>query len=268
MACTKIAQSSREFKKSGKPFDNDQSAHYVPACGGDRSPKVQPSMTKHQETGTMRTDHETPTPFPSNGELSRDRRHRRSGAISFLRIVIPLFLMTGSAIAPPVASAGSTYSIVNYPSLYDPVTLTGSITTDGKIGTLSSADITNWNITESRSGTTATLTPSDSTNASGTFEATPFSLKVANSNDLIQFNSTINADSISWAGPTANIFSFVIQFPNGATSTVAGGWDPASVVASVPEPSSVVLAALGTVVVIIGHGWSRHRQARRRQASA
>lgn len=54
-----------------------------------------------------------------------------------------------------IASAGSiTYNFVNYPSVQSGYTVNGSITTDGKIGAITTSDITAWSYTLSNGGTT------------------------------------------------------------------------------------------------------------------
>ncbi len=63
---------------------------------------------------------------------------------------------------PQAALAGSmTYDLVNYPDLQNGWTLTGTITTDGNIGSISSTDITSWMWTVSMSGDTQTYRSTD-----------------------------------------------------------------------------------------------------------
>jgi hypothetical protein len=72
--------------------------------------------------------------------------HRRSVAIGALRIWIPLLLMAGGAIAPPASQGGITYNLVNYATLQNGYTVSGTITTDGAIGTITNENVDKWDI--------------------------------------------------------------------------------------------------------------------------
>jgi hypothetical protein len=85
---------------------------------------------------TMSSNHYT---IPLSG-------HRRSVAIGALRIWIPLLLMAGGAIAPPASQGGITYNLVNYATLQNGYTVSGTITTDGAIGTITNENVDKWDI--------------------------------------------------------------------------------------------------------------------------
>src|SRR5271157_3999787 len=63
---------------------------------------------------------------------------------------------------PQAVLAGSmTYDIVNYPDLQNGWTLSGTITTDGTIGTIQASDITSWTWTIVEAGTALTIRSTD-----------------------------------------------------------------------------------------------------------
>jgi hypothetical protein len=79
---------------------------------------------------------------------------------------ITLLLLAGIAlIATEGIAASITYSIVPYPTITNPYTVTGTITTNGATGTnLPGADITSWDITITSPTTSITMTPTNSIN--------------------------------------------------------------------------------------------------------
>lgn len=56
---------------------------------------------------------------------------------------------SGDECCASTTAASITYIIQNYASLQDGYTLSGTITTDGNVGTLSASDITGWSFTTS-----------------------------------------------------------------------------------------------------------------------
>jgi hypothetical protein len=70
----------------------------------------------------------------------------------FLALAGLLFL----AMASNRASAGLTYSLTNFAGLQNGWTVSGSITTDGTIGSLSQSNITSWNYTATNGVSTFT----------------------------------------------------------------------------------------------------------------
>ncbi len=187
----------------------------------------------------------------------------------FLRVMGTIALLLA---VPRLAEAGPiTYTIVNYPADENGATLSGSITTDGTFGDLAKADITSWTFTITPSGGMAeTASSSD-----------------AKSNVGITGDVVASQSSITLAGPTMlssdNILQLVVQgngtsggyklsyhrnlnaedFASGTFQGIAntqniwltgspsmGGTDPWVIATAVPEPSSLILAALGALGVI------------------
>jgi hypothetical protein len=180
---------------------------------------------------------------------------------------IPLLILAGMALTPTEVSAASiTYNIVNYPTLQNGFTVSGTITTNGATGTLLPArDITSWDITIS--GITGiTFTPEDSVNFSSSFDATPTTLDVATLSDKISFQSLSGA-GISWDHAALQSVNYQAQLQL-AVLWSANLPSTDSPIATVPEPSSAVLASIGAVAAFLAYGWSRHRRAQRRQAAA
>lgn len=78
--------------------------------------------------------------------------------IAFSVVTTLVLMVSGN-----IAEAGEiTYAIQNYPADQQGATLSGTITTDGVIGTLSATDILSWSWTiTSAGGTPSTVTSSD-----------------------------------------------------------------------------------------------------------
>jgi hypothetical protein len=192
----------------------------------------------------------------------------RSTAISFL-------ILAGMALIPTEISAASiTYGIVNYPTLQNGYTVTGTITTNGATGTaLPGTDITSWDITISLGSTTvATLTPSDSTNFTIGFDATPTTITAATFPfDDIIFRNEATITGIEWniiTSPSTTQYNGVVNETFIWNTPLPTPDSPIATVATVPEPSSAVLASIGAVAAFLAYGRSRHRRAQRRQAAA
>jgi hypothetical protein len=113
---------------------------------------------------------------------------------------IPLLILAGTALTPTeVGAASITYNVLNYPTLQNGYTVTGTITTDGSTGMeLPGTDITSWDIVISKGTTTiGTLNPSDTFNETTTFDATPMSLSVGSLTDWVQFSDD-STNFIEW----------------------------------------------------------------------
>ncbi len=175
-------------------------------------------------------------------------------------------------VLPPteVAAGSITYFVLNYPSVQNGYTVTGTITTNGTTGTfLPGSDITSWDITIEKAGVTVvSLTPADSYALYSYFDATASSITVATVPDVLFFQETAQITGIAWANiadtigyagttPTQQLWSTTLS---PATLPIA--------IAGVPEPSSAVLALTGAVAAILTFGRSRQRGEQRRHAAA
>jgi hypothetical protein len=201
-----------------------------------------------------------PTPCSSNHYTIPLSGHRRSVAIGSLRIWFPLLLMAGGAIAPPASGGSITYNIVNYPTLQNGYSVSGTITTDGTTGSITATDITTWDISVTISGSPLfTQTPSDSYFIGlGSFQATTTTIAAPAE---AGFEAT-NDNTIFWNGDADLYEGFY------GPAGVAGGlwrssWPKSNIVATsaaVPEPSAIALLAMGALGAgAIKAYWSRHR---------
>jgi PEP-CTERM motif len=217
----------------------------------------------------MRT-YETPAPLHSHPCTSPLNGQRRSVATGSFWILVPLLLMTGGAIAPPAVGGDITYAIVNYPTLQNGYTVSGTITTDGNTGTLGLVDLTTWDISVQKSGVTQfSLTPSNTNELGVNITATTTALTVSGSGDSLIFEqqSAVSHEIIyliAWAGPTTNMYESY-DIPAQGTPIWASAWPSTNVIASVPEPSTFVQLALGALGAgtFVARARSRHRRAHR-----
>jgi hypothetical protein len=183
---------------------------------------------------------------------------------------LPLLILAGISLIPTEVGAGSiTYNVMNYPTIQDGYTVSGTITTNATTGTsLPGTDISSFDITITMGSTTvAEFTPANSPLALGTFDATPTTLSVGTNPDNLVFESHtaifgwLNLSNISTLY-TASLQTFPI------TTLWAGNLpsidSPIATTATVPEPPSAVLASIGAVVVFLAYGWSRHRRVQHR----
>jgi hypothetical protein len=176
-------------------------------------------------------------------------------------------MFAGTALTPTeVGAASITYNVVNYPTLQNGFTVSGTITTDGSTGpALPGSDITAWNIVISNGlGVVTIINPSDSANLSGTFDGSPSAISVGSmTNNFILFAAP-QIQAIQWAN-FGTFTSYNAVFGEGSDMN---GWNsrlpsldsPIATAATVPEPSSAVLASIGAVVASLAYGWSRHRR--------
>ena len=178
--------------------------------------------------------------------------------------VIPLLILAGMALIPTEVGAGPiTYSIVNYPTLQNGFSVSGTITTDGSTGTmLPGTDITDWHIVvnEPNGSEVIALTPVNSTNQSTTFDATPTTISVGSSetNGITFGIQPGDSTLISWLNNQTLAPTYTAQLGGDPLfSASLPSVDSPIATAAVPEPSSAVLASIGAV---LAYGWSRHRR--------
>ncbi|MGO9923499.1 MAG: PEP-CTERM sorting domain-containing protein [Isosphaeraceae bacterium] len=186
--------------------------------------------------------------------------------------------------AADLMSASITYNLQSYPTQQSGLTLSGTITTDGAIGTsLSSADITNWDIIISGAAGYPLTTANSSANLLGGFTTTAlgqieFAKPTTNTNTGIVFESVTTLAFIEWVrSPSSNgdlyeagagTGSSLWETPNPGTALGGDPWVIAQA-QSVPEPGSLTLALLGSACLAVVH-WTRRcsRAVCRPQASS
>jgi len=173
---------------------------------------------------------------------------------------------------PSAVLADRTYNIQNYPDLQNGWTLSGTITTDGTIGTIQSTNILSWTWTVTSGVNSLTFSSTDpgAMVYTGGITATGAGLFVTNQNqqyiDLADYNPggqvwlTASTTNISLAAPLDNnpgSYTTRTEEPGSSAWLFAS---PSPV--AVPEPSSLNIVGFGAVcgcVHVMGH----KRRARR-----
>jgi hypothetical protein len=182
---------------------------------------------------------------------------------------IPLLILAAITLTPSGVRAGAiTYNIVNYPDSGRGSMVSGTITTNGTTGTnLPGADITSWDITVTAPFITVPYTPSNTlVDPTTSFDATSTDITTGRASATIYIHDKLNPSGlISWTF----INNAVYYNAGGQGHVLWGGILPSldSPVATVPEPSTSVLAGIGAGTVV-ACGLVRHRRAKRRQPDA
>ncbi len=207
----------------------------------------------------------------------KHRTMRRNTLLGLPTIVLALIA------APPTTASSITYDIQNYPSLQNGYTLSGTITTDGHLGTLTQADITSWSYVVSGGP--------DGFTAAGSGAGTGVLIEglglVASTNQLTLadpgpqlFNVLSllgNGGHVSWTegGDAAGFVNNYYAFNNVGKTTVwntfptdASFGGPPWIIAkaqitSVAEPGSCTMALVGLACLAVAQCSSRHRAASR-----
>jgi PEP-CTERM motif len=165
---------------------------------------------------------------------------------------------------PHITEAGQiTYAIQNYPADQNGYTLSGSITTDGNLGTLSTSDIVAWTWTISGPGgppLTGSGAPGEAFADFLIATSQQLVLPQYQSTDaylsLVEESGSQEGNRVNWerssiaSGQAPEYFASLTSPPTDLWDTLnpgMGGTDPwvIAVAAAVPEPSSVVLLGLG-----------------------
>jgi len=178
---------------------------------------------------------------------------------------------------PHITEAGQVYTISNDPADQNGATLTGTVTTDGKLGALSSSDITAWSWTIS-----APSLPSFT--LQGTNEDVKLMGLIATDKELLlpaitshyktfELHAMGSAAELVWyRGPKGGDYegSSDTSVYWQTASPAMGGNDPWVIgdngvvgPAGIPEPSTLVLAGLAAVCVI-AHGLERRFRTQRK----
>jgi PEP-CTERM motif len=198
------------------------------------------------------------------------------------RILAALGVLTLAFLAGGISvRAGDvTYNMVNDPVDQNGFELSGTIVTDGNIGALTSSDVVSWQFTItgpggpfSNSGTGASLERGDllglAATTSGDLTTSGFVLLGVDFNDASSTGINWQPDADTYYGAVGGNLIWVTgqpPFPPPTGFPAAGAWTIATAAASVPEPSSVVLAGLGCASAI-AFGLARKRSDYRRHAN-
>ena len=190
---------------------------------------------------------------------------------STLRGVMLFTLLT----LPPAVMADRTYNLLNGSTVPSGYTLSGTITTDGTIGTIQAANILSWTwtITNGVSSFTASSTgPGDVTTPGITATGAALVLPYAGSvyAEFMNQHYIVLNNNLEWhtGGDGTPIWEAALGPPVGGTGVSGFPYDlggaPGTIAlafpVAVPEPSSLYIVGFGAVCVyVMGH----KRRARR-----
>jgi hypothetical protein len=203
--------------------------------------------------------------------------------IAFSALTTIVLMVSGN-----IAEAGEiTYAIQNYPADQQGASLSGTITTDGVTGTLAATDILSWSWTITPAGGTPFTLSSSEAGAQvfifpgSVVSASQSAITIAPRQDSID-GSSFALDSVNGGGNVVSNLEYDRPGNQGGPSgyvgmiqgadvwstqnPAMGGTDPWVIakVATVPEPSSLTLAALAvTCAVALGGARKRRRLCRR-----
>jgi hypothetical protein len=248
------------------------------ACHDDPSSNRARSSSPLTESTVMRPNAPT-TPYPANGSPTPRSGHRRSVATAAVRVLAPLLLLTGAFLATRTAKAGNiTYNLASYPADQKGFTLTGSITTDGTIGTLSGTDILSWSVTIDSTTFTSSNPLSQIFVQGSNLQATANLLIFDPTHTVPRAEFALRVSdntAIQWASQTTVFGHFessnYLGFVNGSIdwdipNPKMGGTNPWVIGTAVPEPSAALLAGLGAVS-LVACALVRKRREQRRAAA-
>jgi hypothetical protein len=182
---------------------------------------------------------------------------------------IPLMALAGIALAPTEDTAATiTYFIQNYPADQSGFNLTGTITTDGTTGLLNPSDILSWSVTIAGQGT---FSGGSSGVVLNGLEATPtqITLPLPTGNDTLSSLDLFTTGSDIIYSRSSTDASYLSQFDHSLlwqtlNPSMGNAGTNAWLIASVPEPSSLVLELIGAGIVIASAMVRKTRAQRRR----
>jgi len=194
---------------------------------------------------------------------------------TLLLALLSLFLTFCSAADSKGGSIN--YDIQSYAALQNGYTLSGTITTDGAIGTLSKSDITAWSYTATNGTTTYKVTSTDAFADSAvqnlTATATMLTLVQNGAENFVTLGTVLNSvfvDELEWGRfglfDSYNLFSasnavWDATAANPPGLQLGGNTWIIAIVGSqgVPEPGTLTLALLGGVCLAVVQ-WTRRRR--------
>jgi hypothetical protein len=213
--------------------------------------------------------------------ISVTQAYRRFSPMNRTFLLAALSLGLVASVTPTGRGASITYAFRSYDSLQNGYTLTGTMTTDGKIGTLTSANITAWAYTITNGTTTdhesggsnlvAVIGVTASANSISmavpaySFAGAPNNLIFSNSSvGLLIYNRTaaVNLPGFgdeyeAFSPSTGMLWQHIVSDPPGL-SLGGNPWVIAvNLGQAVPEPGSLTLALLGLPCLAAAALWTR-----------
>ncbi len=172
-----------------------------------------------------------------------------------------LAMLVFAAGGPGQAMGGDiTYQLINYPDYQNGWTLTGSITTDGKAGAISSGDIVSWTYTITKGVNEYTVSSTNGSAIASDLDATTSQLTLPYPSSPIpgaqlslsgfaQQNSNVEL-SLQWSYPLSPYYECVTISPSfqyeWQTPLPLHDTTSAVIATVVPEPASIVLTGLAS----------------------
>jgi PEP-CTERM motif len=179
-------------------------------------------------------------------------------------IIVGILMLVGSG---QVMAGNITYDLVSYPTVQGGYNLTGTVTTDGTLGNLSSANIVSWSWQAGSVWSASSANPRASVYIDGTVIATPTSIYLPSpftggasfvGFELYDYRGDFQEDRWNYgpSGNYVNVYSEMTWTPPGQSSdtkwfyeTSLGGpvasTDPWVIATAVPEPATLLLLTLG-----------------------
>lgn len=184
-------------------------------------------------------------------------------------MMMGLALAAVISLVQPCLAQPITYDFVNYASLQDGDTVSGSITTDGAIGALAASDITAWSVT-----VTGPLAPFSISSTDSKAALTALNMTATQTQVNIYAPLTGNLNEILFTGGdghtglhyirsndstgTYDFYDSIVDgnlqwgsFTAGSNTLQLTAINPWLIATAVPEPSSALLAAIGGVLGLV-----------------
>ena len=169
---------------------------------------------------------------------------------------------------PVTSRAGIIYNLVDYPAYQNGYHISGTITTDGTLGTVQTSNIVSWKFTISSASFTPIVTVTSSGPESASFSsgitatATAITMSNVTESTIILLNNigtaeyyleTRQGNTVGSVGDVGTLYWQVQQPYSNPNITFA-------TTTAVPEPSSIVLVGIASVTAGAVGCWKRRKK--------